>query len=341
MSLFDEVTGITRRIDVRPADIVDEEGVECERCGATIPIGRRAYHAQTAPRRIERWCASCRASVLDWHPGPEGRDGRDDGDDRVVTDGGREGLYLNETDRMLLPHLREGRVTPVLAKHLIEEDGKEVSRPYVQQRLKRMEEHGHLRNLHDTGVYELVDDPELRADGGTVGSVSGVPSTCDVRTCDNDAEHVVRIDGADDRYACKLHAKKHYFGNDDATQLEKLTEDPADVRNILTDGGVDVEQWVLEHADEVRVRDGEPWSSRRHLVREARKVDGLDTDDVEEEIQRLVDDGDLLSWHGLLVPTEEERLREVNEHEVEKHDQVRQILIGKVNQALAAQRGDQ
>jgi hypothetical protein len=66
---------------------------------------------------------------------------------------------LNETDRLILTHLREGRVTPVLAKRLIEDDGKYVSRPYVQQRLKRLEEHRHLNNVHDTGVYELVDDP--------------------------------------------------------------------------------------------------------------------------------------------------------------------------------------
>lgn len=67
---------------------------------------------------------------------------------------------LNDTDELLLPYLRQGRVTPVLAKQLIEQDGKDVSRPYVQQRLKRLEEHGHLDNLLDTGVYELVDDPE-------------------------------------------------------------------------------------------------------------------------------------------------------------------------------------
>ena len=67
---------------------------------------------------------------------------------------------LNDTDQLILNHLRDGRLTPVLAKRLIEDDGKDVSRPYVQQRLKRLEEHSHVKNLRNTGVYELVNDPE-------------------------------------------------------------------------------------------------------------------------------------------------------------------------------------
>lgn len=34
---------------------------------------------------------------------------------------------------------------------------------YVGQRLQRLEGHGHARNLYETGLYELVEDP--REDG--------------------------------------------------------------------------------------------------------------------------------------------------------------------------------
>lgn len=73
---------------------------------------------------------------------------------------------LNEVDRALLDYLGEGRVTPAYARARLEDDdvGKgDYSRGYVQQKLKRFEEHSHARNLYDTGLYELVEDP--REDG--------------------------------------------------------------------------------------------------------------------------------------------------------------------------------
>lgn len=67
---------------------------------------------------------------------------------------------LNELDRSLLDLLGEGRVTPTLArKQLADRDITDVSRQYVNRRLKRLHEHEHIENLLDTGVYELVDDP--------------------------------------------------------------------------------------------------------------------------------------------------------------------------------------
>ena len=66
---------------------------------------------------------------------------------------------LRDVDERLLDYLREGRVTPAHARErLMSDDGEEYSRGYVQQRLSRLEEHGHATNLGG-GLYELVDDP--------------------------------------------------------------------------------------------------------------------------------------------------------------------------------------
>jgi DNA-binding Lrp family transcriptional regulator len=62
-------------------------------------------------------------------------------------------IRLNDTDITLIECLSQGRNVPA---NLAEEIG--VSRQYVQQRLKRMEEHEVVRNI-GRGVYELVEDP--------------------------------------------------------------------------------------------------------------------------------------------------------------------------------------
>ncbi len=67
---------------------------------------------------------------------------------------------LNDLDEALLDLLHEGRITPTLGRKQLEERGvADVSRQYVNRRLKRLAEHEHVENLLDTGVYELVDDP--------------------------------------------------------------------------------------------------------------------------------------------------------------------------------------
>lgn len=66
---------------------------------------------------------------------------------------------LNELDKKILDVLTEGRATPTLVKNILEERGTEVSRQYINQRMKRLSEHSHIENLFDTGVYELVIDP--------------------------------------------------------------------------------------------------------------------------------------------------------------------------------------
>ncbi len=67
---------------------------------------------------------------------------------------------LRDVDRDLLDYLREGRVTPAYARdRMIDEEKREVTSTYLGQRLQRLEEHDHVRNLYDNGLYELVDDP--------------------------------------------------------------------------------------------------------------------------------------------------------------------------------------
>ena len=70
---------------------------------------------------------------------------------------------LNETDRHILNILKQGRATPTLVMKFLNERGQEYSRQYVSQRLKRLTEHGHVENVRDTGVYELVEDPRNRS----------------------------------------------------------------------------------------------------------------------------------------------------------------------------------
>ena len=66
-------------------------------------------------------------------------------------------IRLNETDKKVIGELDEGRNVPAnIAEQL------DLSRQYVQQRLRRLEEHGHVQNI-GRGVYEMIDDPRDRS----------------------------------------------------------------------------------------------------------------------------------------------------------------------------------
>ena len=62
-------------------------------------------------------------------------------------------IQLSDTDEAILEILEEGRNIP---SNIADRLG--FSRQYVQRRLKRLEEHGHLHNIGG-GVYEITDDP--------------------------------------------------------------------------------------------------------------------------------------------------------------------------------------
>jgi len=68
-----------------------------------------------------------------------------------------EPRQLNEADREILDELHEGRASP---SYLSEQTG--VEQTYINQRLRRLDEHGHVDNLA-RGLWELADDP--REDG--------------------------------------------------------------------------------------------------------------------------------------------------------------------------------
>ena len=67
-------------------------------------------------------------------------------------------ITLNDTDQAVLLELKEGRVTAAFLNKRIE-----WSREYITQRLRRLEEHGVVDNLENTGLYEIVDtdDPDF------------------------------------------------------------------------------------------------------------------------------------------------------------------------------------
>lgn len=62
---------------------------------------------------------------------------------------------LNETDELIIEFFEEtgGRVSP---SWIAEEIG--ASRPYVSQRLKRLQEHGHVESPY-RGLWEMIDNP--------------------------------------------------------------------------------------------------------------------------------------------------------------------------------------
>ncbi len=66
---------------------------------------------------------------------------------------------LRSIDETILDYLADGRVTPVYCQKRLEDENLKFTRGYVHERLARLSEHDHVRNLYETGLYELVDDP--------------------------------------------------------------------------------------------------------------------------------------------------------------------------------------
>jgi DNA-binding IclR family transcriptional regulator len=66
---------------------------------------------------------------------------------------------LNDSDREILDELERGRCTPAA---LIDWTG--LSKPTVHGRLNVLVAAGHVEKVHDSGLYELVDDPRRTDD---------------------------------------------------------------------------------------------------------------------------------------------------------------------------------
>ena len=64
---------------------------------------------------------------------------------------------LNALDEEIIDYLaNEGRASPTLFMRAEDID---TSRQWVSSRFTRLAEHGHIRELYDTGVYEFASDP--------------------------------------------------------------------------------------------------------------------------------------------------------------------------------------
>lgn len=68
---------------------------------------------------------------------------------------------LNDWDEQILNYLTDGRATPGLVRKMLLRDDvtDSVTRQYINGRMTRLAEHGHIQNLLESGVYELVEDP--------------------------------------------------------------------------------------------------------------------------------------------------------------------------------------
>ena len=64
-----------------------------------------------------------------------------------------EPRQLNDADRTILDELARGRASP---SYLADQTG--IEQTYINQRLRRLDEHGHVENLA-RGLWELADDP--------------------------------------------------------------------------------------------------------------------------------------------------------------------------------------
>ena len=64
-----------------------------------------------------------------------------------------EPRQLNEADHEILDELHKGRASP---SYLAEQTG--IEQTYINQRLRRLDEHGHVENLA-RGLWEIADDP--------------------------------------------------------------------------------------------------------------------------------------------------------------------------------------
>lgn len=120
--------------------------------------------------------------------------------DRVLDDD-----QLNDLDRAILQYLdNEGRATPRVIQQALESRGQNPGvRQNVNSRLTRLAEHGHLKNVYDAGLYELIDDPRddpqdeliIIQDGGDVpddDSMFPVQCACGLKimTAEDAHEHL-------------------------------------------------------------------------------------------------------------------------------------------------------
>jgi len=99
--------------------------------------------------------------------------------------------------------------------------------------------------------------------------------------------------------------------------------------------------WLEENTDPV-VDGGQDnqaavWAGTPRLKAQARKdrID-FDVDELEDALDVLQENGDIITWHGLVAPATDEHLQTIIENEV-KSDITREILVGKCNRLRATE----
>lgn len=104
----------------------------------------------------------------------------------------------------------------------------------------------------------------------------------------------------------------------------------------------DDEEWVLNQVRELTEPEpdgnydahGALWTGRRRIVGNKDKPGQPTREEIREALAGLKHRGEIVSWHGLLAPADEEHLQALVENETQA-DNVRKILVGQLNQLLA------
>ncbi len=101
-----------------------------------------------------------------------------------------------------------------------------------------------------------------------------------------------------------------------------------------------IEERVEPEPDGVQNAESNIWTSLQRLKQEASKGHvSCSRDGVQDAVDRLVDDGRVIYWHGLIAPATDEHLRAIIENETQCGI-TRRLLIGKCNRLLESAGGE-
>lgn len=116
-------------------------------------------------------------------------------------------------------------------------------------------------------------------------------------------------------------------------RIRERLESNENSTRLVTDGGVDVRQWVLDEVAE-RIGPNDPWTGKGVLVNHANKsATVVDGEEVADTVDDLIDEDELVYWHGLVTLQTVDATRDAVQWEVEEREITRSLLVGKLNTA--------
>ncbi|MFT4921734.1 MAG: DNA-binding Lrp family transcriptional regulator [Haloarculaceae archaeon] len=126
---------------------------------------------------------------------------------------------LNDADEAILDELHRGRASP---SYLSDQTG--IEQTYINQRLRRLDEHGHVNNLA-RGLWELADDPrgDNNADSDSVDELRGRLQNA-FETRDDALARADRLEAKLEDCREELNAARSESGVD-TTHLRRLVDD--------------------------------------------------------------------------------------------------------------------